>query len=386
VLLVVHGLRTVARAGPARCSDPDEVLFRAGHGLSWIPPTAKAGAAVVPLLRWPLLAAMHATASRPPRSAAVAHACTDDVPAAERLRYWEAYTASELVGIRCSAYAAEGLRARQRNFDLGGVRLAEITANEHVVERTQPILRSHPKDSVFACLLVEGDAFFYQSGRCIPVHEGDLIIYGTTTPYLYGVTRSMRQVQVDIPSERLIETCPLPAMLAPIRIDGSLRAGRLLTEPLRREMLQFVEAPWADRAPAASRCITSLLEVLIRAHAGDRSGNPDLRLLRAESFIAEHLADPALDAEAVAHHLAMSPRHLNRVFEPHACTATQWIWRQRLAAAHRLLSGGAPASMSIGDVALDCGFSTQAHFAHAFKQAYGVTPSEHRAQSRLDRS
>ena len=42
-----------------------------------------------------------------------------------------------------------------------------------------------------------------------------------------------------------------------------------------------------------------------------------LRLLRAEAFIAEHLCDAQLDGDAVARHLSVSPRHLNRLFEQH---------------------------------------------------------------------
>lgn len=316
---------------------------------------------------------MQAPASRPPRTVAVAHASTDDVPAAERLRYWEAHTAAELIGVRCSPYAAEGLVARQRNFDLGDVRLAEIAGNSHVVERNQPILRRHPKDAVFACLLLEGESFFFQAGRCLRLTAGDLIVYRTTTPYLYGMTRPVRQVQVDIAAERL------QALAAPIHVDGSLRAGRLLTQPLQREMLDFMEAPRADRAAATGRRIASWLETLVRSHA--EPGAPDLRLLRAEAFIAEHLADPDLDAETVARRLSVSTRHLNRLFQPHGCTATQWIWQQRLAAAHRMLASAAHARSAIGELALQCGFATQAHFARVFRDTYGMTPREHRRAS-----
>jgi AraC family transcriptional regulator, positive regulator of tynA and feaB len=76
--------------------------------------------------------------------------------------------------------------------------------------------------------------------------------------------------------------------------------------------------------------------------------------------------------------MAASTRHLNRLFEPHGCTATQWICRTRLAAAQRLLASGHRAMAPVGEVALQCGFANPAHFARAFKQAYGVTPTEHR--------
>jgi AraC-like DNA-binding protein len=55
---------------------------------------------------------------------------------------------------------------------------------------------------------------------------------------------------------------------------------------------------------------------------------------------------------------------------------TQWIWRQRLLAARRQLEDPARAGVTIGEIALACGFATQAHFASVFKAAYGLTPTQ----------
>lgn len=309
---------------------------------------------------------------------------TEFAPSHERLRYWEAYTASELVGLRCTSYADAGLNARQRNFDLGALRIADIVGNEHVVERSMPIVRRHPKDSLFVCLLLEGEAFFFQSGRCTMVQRGDLIVYNTVKPYLYGFTRPMRQLMIDIKADDLYETadCEAPASL--VKIDGSLRAGKLLTEPLREHLLDFMGNPLSDVAPALIDEVRARLRVLLRPRSADMPRSEEInaiRLLRAERYIADHLADPQLDAEAVARHLAMSVRNLNRVFESHECSITQWIWHERLEMAHRQLDDPAHARRSVSDIALGCGFSTQSHFAREFKQRYGLTPSQHRAVS-----
>jgi len=307
---------------------------------------------------------------------------TDFASARERLRYWESYTSSELVGLRCSTFAPEGLSARQRNFDLGTLRIADIVGNEHVVERTMPIVRRHPKDSLFACILLEGEAFFYQSGRCTLVHSGDLIIYRTDKPYLYGFTQPMRQLMIDIKADDLFEgrdgTLPSSSIL---KIDGSLRAGQMILHPLQDRIIDFIGNPLANVADALSEEIRSRLKMLLRSSMHDSARYDDvnsLRLLRAERFISEHLADAELDAEAVANHMAMSLRNLNRVFAQHDCTVTQWIWQERLALANRQLLDKAHASQSIGDIALGCGFSTQAHFAREFKQRYSITPTQHR--------
>lgn len=305
--------------------------------------------------------------------------------ARDRLRYWQAYTTSELVGLRCSSYADDGLHARQLNFDLGSLRIADITGNEHVVERTMPIVRRHPKDSLFACLLLEGEGFFYQSGRCTLVHSGDLIVYGTAKPYLYGFTRPMRLLLIDVGADDLFEPGgggPAPSTL--LRVDGRLRAGQMLTQPLRDRILGFIQNPLRDLAQSVAEQVRASLQMLLRP-ALHPAARPDdiaaLRLLRAERFIADRLSDPGLGAQDVARHLAMSLRNLNRVFEKHACSVTQWIWQERLALAHRLLADPTELRSSIGDIALGCGFSTQAHFAREFKRRYGLTPTLHRGAS-----
>jgi AraC-like DNA-binding protein len=326
---------------------------------------------------------MQTLTTRPDRYVPFKEGATEFAPARERLRYWESYTASELVGLRCSTFAPEGLNARQRNFDLGALRIADIVGNEHVVERTMPIVRRHPKDSLFACLLLEGEAFFYQSGRCTLVHRGDLIVYSTDKPYLYGFTQPMRQLMIDVKAEELFESSG--GMAAPsslLRIDGNLRAGQILAQPLRDRILAFVQNPLADAADALSEEIRARLRMLLlRPSVHDAVHSNDvnaLRLLKAERFIAEHLADAGLDAELVANYMAMSLRNLNRVFMKYDCSVTQWIWQERLALAHRQLADTAHVSASIGDIALRCGFSTQAHFAREFKQRYGLTPTQHR--------
>ena len=114
---------------------------------------------------------------------------TDQVPQSQRVALWESHISSALIGLRCSEFAADGLRARARSFDLGPVRITDICGNEHVIERTAQMLRSHPKDSIFACLLLAGEGFFFQANRCLRVSTGDIIAYSTDIPYLYGFTR-----------------------------------------------------------------------------------------------------------------------------------------------------------------------------------------------------
>lgn len=325
--------------------------------------------------------AVPAKLNGPKRYVAMREGATALAPASERVRYWESYTASELVGLRCTSYADTGLEARQKNCNLGVFRIADITGNEHVVERSAPHLLSHPKHSLFACLLLEGEAFFFQSGRCTMVHSGDLIVYNTVKPYLYGFTKPMRQLMVDISPQDLFESAGIQANESMIKVDGHLRAGKMLTQPVRESLLAFLQDPLEEKVPSLAEDIRARLRLICHSQSHEKLSGEEinaLRLLKAEKFISEHASDPQLDAEAVARHLAVSLRHLNRIFEVHECSVTQWIWRSRLELAHRQLADPAWKANSISEIALGCGFSTQSHFAREFKALYGLTPSQHR--------
>ena len=313
----------------------------------------------------------------------LAEASTDAVPSAQRLKYWESHNTSELIGLRCSSFARSGLNARERNFDLGSLRLADIAGNEHVVERTAPLLRRHPKDSIFACALLSGEAFFYQAGRCVPLREGDLIIYTTTVPYLNGFTRDMRQILVDIDAGRLLGDAQLKRPATPIKIDGGMLTGRRLSGMLQQTMTDFVEQPVAEYAPAVAGRIQTLIQALmgLGGDASQRNESDAVRMFRVEAFVAEHLCDPNLHADDVARYLAVSVRHLNRIFEVYGCSVAKLIWRQRLAQAKACLADPTLRALTVTEIALRCGFCTPSHFASMFKAQNGITPTDYRSES-----
>lgn len=310
---------------------------------------------------------------------------TEQVPPDQRVAFWESYNASALIGLRCSSFALQGLRARACCFDLGTVRITDIRGNEHVIERTVPMLRTCPKDSIFACLLLEGEGFFYQAGQCLRVHAGDVIAYSTEIPYLYGFTRDSRQLVVEADASRLLESTSIQRPQSPVKLDARLRSGRLLARALRTTAVNFIDRPYIEAAPEVATQARSQLKALLtppgNAAAGDSSDATLWKLLRAETYIAEHLCDPNLNAASVARWMGISVRHLNRLFAARQSTLNQWIWDQRLARAGEELASPHTRSVPIGEVAFRWAFASQAHFARSFKARYAMTPSEYRRRA-----
>lgn len=307
---------------------------------------------------------------------------TNEVLPEQRVALWESYNASVLVGLRCSSFAPEGLRARGRIFDLETVRIADLRGNEHVVERSNPMVRSHPKNSIFACLLLEGEGFVFQSGQCIPLHAGDLVAYPSDVPYLHGLTRDSHHIVIDLESNQLLEPTAAEGFRSPLKVDARLPSGRLLASTLRSTAVDFVDSPYvAEAERVAAKCRLLVRALLAPADSRFSGDHPDAvlwKLLRAETFISEQLSDPTLSAVTIARHMNISVRHLSRLFSTRNTSVSDWIWNQRLERAQENLISPGARSLSIGEVAFRWAFANQAHFSRRFRGRYGLTPTEYR--------
>jgi AraC-like DNA-binding protein len=310
--------------------------------------------------------------------AVISRATTEAVEPPDRISYWEDYNRKALVGLSCTSYSQQGLVARQTNIQLDEVRLAEISGNAHVIERSPQVARSTPKDSVFATLLVKGDAVFLHEDGCLAAGAGDLVIYDTRHPYLFGFSSAMRQILVDIPRSVFTEVCLAGGVPAPMVFGkGPAREGELLSA-LRSLLGGLVAAggtgPGADRQGA----VLDLIRLLALQRAGGRSGASGLtaQLVLAEEYVERHLHDPCLTAGRVASVMGISVRHLSRVFESSGTTPSRYILERRLLRAHDQLAEPASRELTIADVAYRWGFSSQAHFARAFRARFDRTPSQ----------
>ena len=92
-------------------------------------------------------------------------------------------------------------------------------------------------------------------------------------------------------------------------------------------------------------------------------------------YIREHINEP-LDRQTLAAVAGFSVPHFHRVFRAHVGeSAASYVRRLRLERAGRKLRMGA---IDITEVALAAGYDSHAAFSKAFKQQFGLSPSEFR--------
>ncbi|TDD73513.1 helix-turn-helix domain-containing protein [Actinomadura darangshiensis] len=306
-------------------------------------------------------------------AAMISQASTEDVDPRDRIGFWEDYNRRALVGLSCTSYSERGLLARQANYRLGDVRLADISGNAHAIERTPQVAKSTPKDSVFASLLLKGEAVFLHEDGCLAATAGDLVVYDTRRPYLFGFSSSMRQFLVDIPRGLFVERCMAGGIPAPMLFGrGTAREGGLVAT-----LRSVLENPGAE----ARGGVLDLIGMLATGRSGGRPAPAAYQtlLIVATDYIDRHLHDARLTQGEVAQVVGVSVRHLGRIFHSAGTTPSRHILERRLQRAHADLTAPDAARTTIADVAYRWGFSSQAHFARHFRARFGGTPSDVRA-------
>ncbi|MBO0860790.1 MAG: AraC family transcriptional regulator [Chloracidobacterium sp.] len=98
-------------------------------------------------------------------------------------------------------------------------------------------------------------------------------------------------------------------------------------------------------------------------------------------FVESHLSAP-LALEDIAAVCNVSPFHLSRTFTAlTGLSLIRYVRARRLSEAARSLANGAS---NILDVALDAGYGSHEAFTRAFRDLFGLTPEQLRAQGHLD--
>ena len=99
------------------------------------------------------------------------------------------------------------------------------------------------------------------------------------------------------------------------------------------------------------------------------------RINEVTQYIREHIDEP-LNREVLAAVAGFSVPHFHRIFTAHVGeNIASYVRRVRLERAGRKLRMGA---VDITEVALAAGYDTHAAFSKAFKQHFGLSPSEFR--------
>lgn len=295
--------------------------------------------------------------------------------------YREAVTAS-FVPLDVSRVGNDPFWGRLRTVDVAPVHVSEVSASQHIVERT-PLLLANGEPAYYkASLQVSGTGLLVQDGREALLRPGDLAIYDTGRPYSMLFENDMRMLVLMFPREHLGLPPTAIKELTAHRFSSDDGLGAMII-PFLQNVSQNLDRLGGLTGP---RLVHSAIDLITTMFANELDFDADpgdshqLLMQQIRRYIDLNLGSPELGPAQIAAAHFISTRHLHGLFRQKGTTVSTWIREQRLEKCRRDLIDPLNAHLSVGAIAARWGFIEAAHFSRVFKAAYDAAPSELRAQ------
>ncbi len=266
----------------------------------------------------------------------------------------------------------------------GGLMVYDISIDPVVISRRPIHIGEDSNEDFFLTSMVHGRARIRQQEQCYELAPGDLALMAGGLPYSIEYRESSRRLIVRIPHavfrERLVST------------HHDLVIGKLPGEGIGLVVsdLMKVVATEARGLPVTDQYTLgqSLLELtasLTRAVLKQRELREEVRhpglLNRIFAYLEEHYMDPGLTPKIIAEANGISTRYLHSLFRESGTTVLRWVWERRLRAARNDLLDPTQRQHRISEIAFRHGFNDTAHFSRAFRNRFGITPTELRRRA-----
>lgn len=267
-------------------------------------------------------------------------------------------------------------RAQVDYGNIGFVRLCRIVTTP--VERVVRSARS--RQDVFKLVLQErGSGLYEQSGRSAQLTAGQWLMYDGSLPFSLSIREPSERYVLLVPKEAISLRGIRPSAALMRTFPSHSGMGRLMRDHVR-STFEELSANNLEPSSVLADTMVQLLQqsLILNCCEQQRLVRKEVLKSKAKAFISRRLADPHLTIDEVADAVSCSKRNLHRVFQEDEQSVGEFILRLRLQSSQQALISSETAGRSISDIAMSNGFRSAAHFSHAFKQRFGVTPRDFR--------
>jgi AraC-like DNA-binding protein len=308
---------------------------------------------------------------------AYAELTTSAVPAGEAFAYWREMICATFVRLAAEPVttgpAGSGaFSGRIEHVPVGDLELSAVVAGGQHVRRTRSLISQGNEEYLLASIQRGGTGRIAQDGRTALLAPGDIAFYDSTRPYTLHFDDPFHQLVVQVPKRELMlgDTRPLTARALRHGTPGG--AVSAFFTSLFDATRVSGERP-AALLPHAIGLLSAAASSAGRTEPGP-SAAAALARERVLEFLRRNLADPRLDADAVAAACHVSRRTLYRVVGQEGVAARLRRMRIEQARSMLLREPGRP----VASVGFACGFDSESGFHRAFRAATGMSPGDYR--------
>ncbi|MGW0833645.1 AraC-like ligand-binding domain-containing protein [Streptomyces prunicolor] len=300
---------------------------------------------------------------------------------ATRLEFWRDIVSRNFVPLEIVPREGPDFHARLSIARVGAVRVSVVTTPAHTA-RTRRSAGADASDHVKVSLQLTGHCVLTQDDHQAELKPGELAVYDTRRPYTLDTDRPGRSLALMFP--RAMLRLPERELARVTATSVSCRDGLgTVVRPFLYGLARQVDELESLGTSRLADNVADLVGTLLAEHTGadrtsDHEEGREVLTRRILTYMEQRLHDPELDPDRIAavHHI--SRRYLYKLLAEHGYTVSGWIREQRLARCRRDLADPALSHLPVGAIGGRWGFPGPAHFSHAFKSAYGMSPSEAR--------
>jgi acetamidase/formamidase/AraC-like DNA-binding protein len=260
-----------------------------------------------------------------------------------------------------------------------GVRLARIASSPQTLERL-----GDASDQIWLALHLDGEAVLSDDRKSIALAPGDIIVGPSRAAAGLEYHSNCRQFMVSMPGHTLKGCLTGAPRLTLDHLSGRTGLGRMFAGTLGAvaDALDTLhDDDLASMELSLSECIASILTSQRDDSAVAFSKTQAATMQRVHRQIENLLSDPGVSLAVVAALERVSERLVQKLFEGSGETFTGYLRRRRLERSRADLANRQYGHLSISDICFRWGFNDAAHFSHAFRDRYQMSPRQYRQQA-----
>ncbi len=263
---------------------------------------------------------------------------------------------------------------------IGRVTLVSVTGTAYAASHA----RVGGTDMAGVLLALRGTTHLTQGAINVVLHPCQYCLLDYAAPSVTIIPAPFHNVLVRFPRADIDAVLPSWHRSVGQLMTGQSGAGCLFFDLVRSLLRQGAGLEPACAAGVAGAVVGLLSAALLGMQQSQQPSPTQMEhyhRTRIKTFVQDHLRDPELDVEMVARHLGLSARHVHRLFKDEPQHLMHWVWSERLRLCYEDLCRPHLRHRTLAQIAYAWGFNDPAHFSRAFRQRFGVSPSEVRERS-----
>lgn len=300
------------------------------------------------------------------------------------VRRWEEVLSDGIVPMEVSSLIGEGFEAAWRRYGIGPVDLNFLQAKPQRVHHALSSASQSADDSYELLFVRSGSLEFKHQRRQVKATTGSIVLLDNARPYDLEMNDPVTDCfAVHLPDVWLRKWIPYPKDIIASPITAVNGWGAPLVALLETISTLGLEQSPMPRGVVADQ-LGSLIAMLIASQQEVRQDRHRDELLRKlKQTLADRSHEGGLTPEVVAQQNGISKRYLHLLFAQAGTTFSKVLLDIRLDKASVLLRDRRYDRYQMSDIAWDCGFVDQSHFARTFKRRFLRSPLEYRKTEKL---